>query len=144
MKYMRELCFELWLELDFEKEPVEREGGGGGECLPALTKEYGKEDNWKVKGLNLIRMRLSAVVLVVTCACVCVCVFGDDRFKGGKKKKKKHRKEEYNVWLGWNDLSSYVDVFGFWIQFIQFLPLTIVYHVPDKNGIIYGNRNNFF
>ena len=78
MKCMRELCFELWLELDFEKEPVKREGGGGGggggggECLPALKKEYGKEDNWKLKSLNLIWMRVSAVVLVVSCACACV------------------------------------------------------------------------
>lgn len=41
---MRELSFELCLELDFEKEPAEREGGGEGECLLALTKEHGKED----------------------------------------------------------------------------------------------------
>ena len=92
MKCMRELCFELWLELDFEKEPVKREGGGGGggECLLALMKEYGKEDNWKLKSLNLIWMRVSAVVLGYR---VRVRLFGDDRFKGGKKEKKK-RKEE--------------------------------------------------
>ena len=96
MKYMRELCFELWLELDFENEPVEREGGGGGECLPALTKEYGKEDNWKVKGLNLIRMRLKCSGTGGN-VCVCVCLVMIDLREGKKKKKKSIEKKNKRV-----------------------------------------------